>query len=200
MHRPHSFLPVLLLVLGVACTPSQPAPDTIAGSAPAAAATRVEGTDAAVDVGAPLMAIEPPHAVTRGDASAPPAGRWLLQESYPPRAVWGAPDSEGVLQLSCDPASGQLLLERQAVDVPEDVRVLTLQADGVRMDYPAERVETALAPMLATRIALDAPLLDRLLIATRMTVAAGKDVVTTTAPGPSLRAVVEACRRAAPVE
>jgi hypothetical protein len=200
MQCPHRFVPVLLLVVGTACTPSRPAPEAAARAAPAASATRVEGTDAAVDVGASLIAIESRRdAATRGDAPVP-AGRWLLQESHPPRAVWGAPGSEGVLLLSCDPAAGQLLLERQAPGAPEDIRVLTLQADGVRMDYPAHRVETPLAPMLATRIALDAPILDRLLMAGRMTVAAGGDVVATTAPGAPLRAVVEACRQAAPAD
>jgi hypothetical protein len=100
-----------------------------------------------------------------------------------------------MLVLACDRAAGQLVLERQAIGVPDDVRVVTLDADGVRMDYPAERREDALAPVLVTRVALDAPILDRLLMAQRVVFTAGTDTIATTAPGPSLRAVVDACRR-----
>jgi hypothetical protein len=73
--------------------------------------------------------------------------------------------------------------------------VVVVEADGVRMDYPAERREDALAPVLVTRIALDAPIVDRLLMARRMVVTAGSDAIATTAPGDALRAVVDACRR-----
>ncbi len=121
------------------------------------------------------------------------AGQWFLQESHPPRAVWGAPASEGALTFSCDLASAQLVLHRQAVGVAEDVRLVSIDADGTRMDYPAERVDTALSPMLVTTIALDAPILDRMLIAQRLVVTAGDDAIATVAPGPALRAVVDAC-------
>ena len=66
------------------------------------------------------------------------------------------PDSEGILGFHCDSANAQLVLERQAVGVPTDVRLVTIEADGTRMDYPAERADTALAPVLVTPIALDA--------------------------------------------
>lgn len=189
MHRPLVSVLVLLLA-ATGCTPSPPGPQA---DAPAPAVPRAAAQDAA-DPAAPLMAMP------LGDASHATAagGRWMLQESDPPRAVWGVPDSEAMLSLGCERGSGQLLLERQAIGVGDDVRVLGLEADDLRMDYPAERVDGVLAPLLVTRIALDAPILDRLMIAARMAVVAGDDAIATTAPGASLRAVVDACRGAQP--
>lgn len=129
------------------------------------------------------------------DAGTRPVGAWHLQESFPPRAVWGVPAGEGLVTVGCDRGAGQLVLDRQAIGVADGVRVVTLDADGVRMDYPAERRDDALAPVLVTRIALDAPILDRLLLARRAAFVAGDDTITTTAPGASLQAVVDACRR-----
>lgn len=190
MHRPLVSVLVLLLA-ATGCTPSPPGPQA---DAPARAAPRAAAQDAA-DPAAPLMAMPQGDAAL---AAAAAGGRWMLQESDPPRAVWGVPDSEAMLSLGCERGSGQLLLERQAIGVGHDVRVLSLEADDLRMDYPAERVDGALAPLLVTRIALDAPILDRLMIAARMAVVAGDDAIATTAPGASLRAVVDACRGAQP--
>lgn len=190
-----------LLALALASAACAPSP----GDADHAGAPVAHGGDTAqlaargdaADARSPLVALDPDATVgARADVAG--GGRWFLQESDPPTAAWGVPGSEGMLTIGCDRAGGQLLLERQAVGVPDDVRVVVLDADGVRMDYPAERRETTLAPMLVTRVALDAPILDRLLGAQRMRVVAGDDVIATRAPGHALRAVVEACRRGLP--
>lgn len=161
----------------LAAPPRDAAPRTGAGT-PAAAAPSVNGGPAP----------------TSGE-STPPPGAWALQESDPPRAAWGAPDSESVLGFGCDRARGKLVLEREAVGVADDVRVVTIDADGTRVDYPAERVDATLAPQLVVRIALDATIVDRLLGARHISVAAGGDTVHAPGPGGSLRAVVDACRR-----
>lgn len=126
-----------------------------------------------------------------------PAGDWLVLGSEPPRAAWGARASETALTFSCDHRDQRLLLERAAARVPDSVRTVSIEADGTRMEYPAERREATPAPNLVTAIALDAPIIDRLLLARGMTVTAGDDAIATTAPGDALRAVVDACRRAA---
>lgn len=188
MHRPSRaiLLAVLAASLG-GCAPAPesdtPVPATSASASDESAVPRVETPPANSD-----LAVFAPAAT-----SATAAGRWFLQESHPPRAVWGVPASEGMLTFSCDRANAQLVLERQAIGVADDVRLLSIDADGTRMDYPAERMDRALAPVLVTPIALDAPILDRMLIAQRLVVTAGDDAITTVAPGPSLRAVVDAC-------
>lgn len=175
-------LSALLLAIGCAPAPQDAVP---ANAAPATARERS-------DLQRPADALMPADAALSDGAT--PAGQWHLQESYPPRAVWGVPASEGQLDFACDRAQGQLVMTRHAVGVPDGVRLVSLEADGTRMDYPAERRDTALAPMLVTPIALDAPIVDRLLVARRMVVTAGSDAIVTTAPGEALRAVVDACR------
>lgn len=150
-------------------------------------------------------AIEAPPRVSMPAASTPPTsgeappveGRWLLRETYPPTATWGVPDSEGILTFSCDRGRRQLVMQRQATGVADGVRMVSLDADGTRMDYPAERIEATLAPAMVTPIALDAPILDRLLAARRIRIVAGGDAVVAAGPGAALAAVVDACRREA---
>ena len=192
---------VLLCVMGIAgCGPRPADPrnetgaavaDADAGDDTAARSARREGAYTRPPRPAPDALSPDP---TAADAGAAPVGTWHLQESFPPRAVWGVPAGEGMLSLGCDRAAAQLVLERQAIGVPDGIRVVTLDADGVRMDFPAERRDDALAPVLVTRIALDAPIVDRLLLARRAAFGAGTDTITTTAPGASLQAVVDACR------
>lgn len=186
---------VLLVAIAAGCA------DEAAPPSPRSAATfpdtpREAPRPAAGNRPAPLVAMAPGGAGTSGHAALP-EGRWSLRESYPPVAAWGVPDSEAMLTFACDGAGHQLVLERQAVGVPDSVRLVSIDADGTRLDYPAERIEATLAPNLVTRIALDAPILDRLLGARRIEVLAGEDAIVATAPGAALRPVVEACRRGA---
>ena len=186
---PHAY--VLVAMLLAACAPGAE------GEAPTTTAQVMARPPSTVP--RPLPDLMP--AAADDDAASTSAsgeGAWLLQETYPPRAVWGSPASEGQLAFSCDPMRGQLVLARHAVGVPADVRQLSIDADGTRVEYPAERREDALAPVLSTTIALDAPILDRMLVADRLVVAAGPDAIATGFPGPSLRAVVDACRDGQP--
>lgn len=195
MRRPVSVL--LACIVATAWLPGcTRAPDATAGAglhaAPQDAAHEKSAHAAATEKPAPPVHAQP--ARTSGD-TAPPPGAWTLQESDPPGAAWGPPGGEGVLAFRCDRTGTKLVLDRQAVGVADDVRQVTLEADGTRIDYPAERADTTLAPQLQVRIALDATIVDRLLAARRMSVVAGDDTIHAPAPGESLRAVVDACRR-----
>lgn len=149
---------------------------------------------------APLVPPAPPVTLADATAAADPAppmprGRWFLQGGDDdPRAVWGVPDSEGTLMLRCDHDQGRLVLEREATGLPAHARLLAIEADGTRMNYPAERVDTGLGTSLVTSIALDAPILDRMLTASRLTVQAGDSTLVTTSPATVLAPVVAACR------
>lgn len=187
MRRPVSVsLACIVAALGLAACTRAPDPAPPADATPA---TRGEAPSPAAPA-PPKRDAAPP---TSGETT--PPGAWSVQESDPPRAVWGPPDSEGLLGFGCDRAAGKLLLDRPAVGVADDVRLVSIDADGTRIDYPAERVDPVLAPLLVVRIALDATIVDRLLQARRVTVIAGGDAIHAPAPGGSLRAVVDACRR-----
>ncbi|GHA83523.1 hypothetical protein [Cognatilysobacter bugurensis] len=123
-----------------------------------------------------------------------PAGQWFLQPG--PVAAWGVPHSETVLSLACDGARGEVVVERDAVGVAADVGVITLDADGLRRGLPAVRSVTALGPRLVARIPARDPLVGRLRTATRLRVQAGGETLATTAPGPALGRVLDACREA----
>lgn len=180
-----------LWLAGCTRAPDPAPPRAALAPAPPDVAPRTRGEASATD--APALPMRDAASPTSGET--PPPGAWSVQESDPPRAVWGPPDSEALLGFGCDRAGGKLLLDRQAVGVGDDVRLVTIDADGTRIDYPAERVDTVLAPLLVVRIALDATIVDRLLQARRMTVTAGGDTIHAPAPGGSLRAVVDGCRR-----
>lgn len=196
MHRPLRVLAPFALAALVGCAPA-PEGDIATRPASTSASNATERPAQRPDAPVPNADLSPMGAP--GAAMAATAGgQWFLQESDPPRAVWGMPASEGMLTFSCDRENAQLVLERQATGVSQDVRLVSIEADGTRMDYPAERAETPLAPVLVTPIALDAPILDRMLIARYVVVTAGTDAIATVAPGPSLRAVVDACRRDRP--
>ena len=186
--------PAVVLACIAFVTACAPAPESDVSAAPASASASTEDAGLSARADAPRAADAIATPAVAAPTSGTAAGRWLLQESDPPRAVWGVPASVGMLAFSCDRANGQLVLERQAVGVPEHVRLVSIDADGTRMDYPAKRVDATLAPLLVTPIALDAPILDRMLIARAVVVTAGTDAIATVAPGASLQAVVDACR------
>lgn len=182
--------PLLFCVFAAALAACAPAQE----SAVPAPATSIAGAGEP-SAGRPSRVVADPVETPASATSAHAGGEWMLRESYPPTAVWGAQHSEGQLVFACDQARAQLRLERHAVGVPSHVRWLSIDADGTRMDYPAERGDSALVQVLATSIALDAPILDRMLGAQRLVVTAGADAIATDAPGAALRAVVDACRR-----
>lgn len=127
----------------------------------------------------------------REDAA--PVGQWFVQDG--PVAAWGVPHSETVLAFACDGArGGDVVVTREAVGVPAEVGVITLDADGLRRGLPAVRKVTELGPQLIARIPERDPLLDRLRTATRLRAQAGDDTLLTSAPGAALARVLDACR------
>jgi hypothetical protein len=193
--RPHirrGILLALALAIGLAaCEQPRVTDHTVQPAARSATAARRDA--------GPRKPAAPDRPLTSGESHVPamPArGRWSVQEREPPRAVWGAPDSEAVLSFACDGEAGRIRLEREAIAIGEDVRLLTIEADGTRVDYPVERLQNTLGPYLATAIALDAAILDRLLGARSMAVVAGSERLAVAAPGAALKAVVDACRGA----
>jgi hypothetical protein len=93
--------------------------------------------------------------------------------------------------LRCDRGDPVLLLHIAPAQLPDDTDQLTLEADGIGMDYPAVHAGEA---GLASRIALDAPILDRMLVARRFAVSSGGRTLATGSPGAALARVVRACR------
>ncbi|GAB2510525.1 hypothetical protein [Lysobacter humi (ex Lee et al. 2017)] len=176
-----------LTCLLAACT--APAPP----AAPAAAIA--PGPAAPAPVAPAPVAVHTHAEADATPAAAPSGGQWFEgRADGAPFAAWGAPASEAVLRLECDDDAGRIVLTREAHALPGDVRILTLEADGVRMDFPAERVATTLGADLVTRIALDAPALDRLLATPRLAVITGDETLHVDAPGRALRPVLDACR------
>lgn len=135
--------------------------------------------------------IAPP---VREDAA--PVGQWFVQDG--PVAAWGVPNSEAVLSFACNDARDDVVVTREAVGVAADIGVITLDADGLRRGLPAVRHVTELGPQLVARIPARDPLLDRLRTATRLRVQAGEDTLLTSAPGPALARVLDACRTTRP--
>lgn len=146
--------------------------------------------------GAPGRVVAGTLGESASTAAAPIAsGRWFLRDDpTAPSAIWGAPHSEAVLSLTCDAREGRIVLEREAIGIPADTRLLAIDADGTRMDYPAEYVPTTLGANLVTSIALDAPILDRMLGASQLSVTAGGETLVTASPRQVLASVVETCR------
>jgi hypothetical protein len=106
-------------------------------------------------------------------------------------AVWAGSNGQPSAWLRCDRGDPVLVLRIAPAQLPRDTEQVTLDADGTGMDYPVSR---AGAPGLASRIALDAPILDRMLVARRFTVTAGPQTLATGSPGTALARVVRACR------
>lgn len=123
-----------------------------------------------------------------------PNGQWIVQNG--PVVAWGVPYSETVLSFACDGANGDVVVARDAVGVPAEVGVITLDADRLRRSLPAVRDVTELGPRLMARIPGRDPLLDRLRTATRLRVQAGGDTLLTSGPGAALEPVLDACRAA----
>lgn len=176
----------MLAALSLAGCADSAAPGDATGRAPRAVASAAEGPGRPVPARAPEQA-SPPAAQGAARWFAAPAG------GAGAGAAWGVPDSEPMLSASCEPGS-RLRIERSAEGLPASLRLVTIEADGTAMAYPAERVETTLGAVLVTRLALDAPMLDRMLDAATVTLHAGDDALVMTGTGAALRRLVAACR------
>lgn len=76
------------------------------------------------------------------------------------------------------------------------VERVRLAADGVVVDYPVQASAWRGVPTLIARIALDAPILDRMLVARDFTVLVTGRSLRTGEPGAALARVVRLCREA----
>jgi hypothetical protein len=118
-------------------------------------------------------------------------GRWQLRGSgIRAEAVWTARDGAPRLRLACDHGDPVLVLHVAPAQLPRADQV-ALVADGTGMDYPLSRDADR---SLSSRIALDAPILDRMLVARRFEVSAGGRTLATGSPGAALVRLVRACR------
>ena len=97
----------------------------------------------------------------------------------------------GRVSLHCDQGDPVLLLRVDAGPLPHPPARITLQADGTAMDYPVSRAPDGVP---GSRIALDAPILDRMLVARRFAVSAGGRTLATGSPGAALVRVAGTCR------
>ena len=124
-------------------------------------------------------------------AATTPDGRWQLRGTgIRSQAVWTA-GGEPLLWLRCDHGDPVLVLRVAPAQLSTGADQVTLVADGTGMDYPVARGADR---GLSSRIALDAPILDRMLVARRFAVFAGGRTLATGSPGEALVRVVRACR------
>jgi hypothetical protein len=124
-------------------------------------------------------------------AAAAADGRWRVRGAgIGTSAVWTTTDGGAWVSVHCDQGDPVLILR---IDAGKGVRSPTqimLRADGTGMEYPIARTDGH----LASRIALDAPILDRMLVARRFDLATNGLTLATGAPGEPLARVVRACR------
>lgn len=119
-------------------------------------------------------------------------GRWQVRGAgIAAEAVWSGQDGEPRLWLRCDHGDPVLVLRIAPSQLPGAAGQLTLQADGTAMDYPATPTGDH---GLTSRIALDAPILDRMLVAHRFAVSVRGQALATGSPAEPLARVVRACR------
>lgn len=146
---------------------------------------------AAFGVALALFALAPALAADRGDPPAVVDARWQPRgDGTSAQAAWRMPDGGGVT-LQCDRGDARILLRVDAGVLPAGLDKLTLVADGVGMDYPLDRSGSG---GYVSRIALDAPILDRILLAQAFSLQGGGRTVQTGVPGDALARVVRACR------
>lgn len=120
-----------------------------------------------------------------------PTGVWHPRGNGPTAmASWRGREGEPYVSIRCDRNDPRLLLRVASPHLPVDIDTVTLVADGVGMDYPVERSTGA----VTARIALDAPILDRMVVARAFGIVAGGRQMSTGVPGEALARVVRACR------
>lgn len=120
-------------------------------------------------------------------------GRWALHgEGLGQQAVWTGAGLR--ISVRCERGDPMVMLRITAPGLTPGLQRVTLVVDGLQMDYPVSKSGTTVAPSLESRIALDAPVLDRMLVARRFGVAAGGLHHAAGTPGPALARVVRDCR------
>lgn len=123
------------------------------------------------------------------------ADRWQRRgDGLDAEAVWASATGDARLLMRCDRGSPRIDLRLTSGELPPDLQRLTLVADDTAMDYPLEKAATDGVRGYRAKIALDAPILDRMLVARSFTVLAGGRVVQTGVPGNALARIVRTCR------
>ncbi|MGY4514916.1 hypothetical protein ACVWWW_000484 [Lysobacter sp. HA18] len=128
--------------------------------------------------------------------ASPPAsqtvGHWQARgDGVGAQAAWRIPPGDSGITLQCDHGDPRVLLRIDGSVLPSDLQQVSLIADGIGMEYPLER---SAAGGYRSKIALDAPILDRMLVAKSFTLFGGGRAVRTGVPGDALARVVRACR------
>ena len=117
--------------------------------------------------------------------------RWRARgDGIGAQAAWRGAAGTGAT-LQCEQGDARLLLRIDRAVLPAGLEKITLIADGTGMDYPVERAN---AGGYVSKIALDAPILDRMLLARAFTLQGGGRSLQTGIPGEALARVVRACR------
>ncbi|GAB6195917.1 hypothetical protein PAGU2595_012230 [Lysobacter xanthus] len=134
-------------------------------------------------------------ATVAGAGAAAEGGRWAIRGDGPSmQAVWQPPRPARRLWMRCDRGDPVLLLQIDAAGLPAGLQHVVLVADGLRIDYPVQKASLAGVPVFDSRIALDAPVLDRMLVAHRFAIDGGGRVEAVGTPGLALARLVRACR------
>lgn len=131
------------------------------------------------------------------DARAPqtPDSRWQPRGTgVASEADWRASDGATRVRIRCDRGDARLVLRIDSDALPAGLQSVALVADGVDMAYPLQKADAAGETAYVARLALDAPILDRILAARAFTLLAGAHTVRTGVPGDALARVVRACR------
>lgn len=130
-------------------------------------------------------------------ASGASAAVGALVDGWQPRgdgtgasATWQGRGGDPFVRIRCNHGDPRLDLRITSATLPADLHQVTLVADEVGVDYPVERSGAS----LAARIALDAPILDRMLVARQFAIVVGGRSLSTGLPGETLARVVRACR------
>ncbi|GAB1596722.1 hypothetical protein [Lysobacter claricitrinus] len=133
-----------------------------------------------------------PAAVGQATTAASATIRWQARgEGLGAQAAWLAPSGDAGVIMQCDRGDPRVLLRIDASILPDELQQVTLIADGIGMEYPLERTT---AGGYRSKIALDAPILDRMLLARSFTLYGGGRAVRTGVPGDALARVVRTCR------
>lgn len=109
-------------------------------------------------------------------------------------ASWLSTDGATKIEARCDRAAPRILLHVRPSPPQAGVQAIALIADAVSMRYPVERVGASDDAAYVAKIALDAPILDRILVARSFRIDAGGRTTLTGVPGSALARVVRACR------
>ena len=125
-----------------------------------------------------------------GGASTSP--RWHPRgDGLRAQAAWQPAIGSGGVIMQCDRGDPRMVLRIDPDLLPSGLQQITLVADSIGVEYPVERTGEG---GYVSKIALDAPILDRMLVARSFPLGGGGRRVKTGMPGAAVARVVRACR------